>query len=107
MARDYDGKRTITVEGVVREFKFIAPHAKLLIDVTGQDRKTVQWTAELAGKLNLDKAGWAEHTIRSGERVTVTGHPTHKTSTRMAYVRLVKADGTELPHGFLKPPTTK
>jgi hypothetical protein len=53
----YDGKRTITVEGVVREFKFIDPHTKLLIEVIGQNGKTVQWTAELAGRFNLARAG--------------------------------------------------
>ena len=43
-APDYDGKPTVTVEGVVREFKFITPHAKRLIDVAGPDGTTFRWT---------------------------------------------------------------
>jgi hypothetical protein len=103
-ARDYDGKRIYTVEGVVREFKFIDPHTKLLIEVMGQNGDTVQWTAELAGRFNLARAGWTEQTIKPGERVTVTGNPTHTSSTRLAFIHLVKADGTKLVHGFIGPP---
>ena len=92
----YDAKRTITVEGVVTQFRFVNPHATMSMDVTDQAGKVAKWTVEFAGRLNLSEVGWAADSIKAGERVTVTGNPTHTGSQRMAFGRLVKADGTEL-----------
>ena len=51
---------------------------------------------EFAGRLNLTEGGWTERTIVPGQRVSVTGNPTHVPAPRIAFVRLVRADGTEL-----------
>jgi len=96
----YDSKRTITVDGVVTEFRFVNPHAMVLMDVT--DKKTgkvVKWNVEFAGRLNLEEAGWSATTIKPGEQVKVTGNPAWKSDQRMAFVRLVRADGTLLEPG--------
>jgi hypothetical protein len=96
----YDAKRTIDVEGVVTQFRFVNPHAMLLMDVT--DKKTgkvVKWNVEFAGRLNLEEAGWTAESIKVGERVKVTGNPAWKSEQRMAFVRLVRADGTKLEPG--------
>jgi hypothetical protein len=65
--------------------------------VAGDSGKVTKWTVEFAGRLNLSENGWADDTIKSGERVTVTGNPTHAEGTnRMAFKKLVRADGSEL-----------
>jgi DNA/RNA endonuclease YhcR with UshA esterase domain len=93
----YDDKRTVTVSGVVTQFRFVNPHALLYLDVAGDGGKVTKWTVEFAGRLNLSENGWADDTIKSGERVTVTGNPTHAEGTnRMAFKKLVRADGSEL-----------
>ena len=92
----YDANRTITVAGVVTEFRFVNPHAMMFMDVTDDTGKIVKWTVEFAGRLNLTEVGWTAKSIMPGERVTVNGNPTHTNSTRMSFRRLVKADGTEL-----------
>ncbi len=94
----YDEKQVITVEGVVTEFKFVNPHAMMLLDVTDAG-KVVKWTVEFAGRLNLSEAGWTADSIKAGEHVTVTGNPTHTGSSRMFFRRLVRPDGTELLPG--------
>jgi hypothetical protein len=58
-----------------------------------------KWTVEFAGRLNLSNVGWTEESIKSGERVTVTGNPAHTGSERMFFRKLVHADGTELLPG--------
>jgi hypothetical protein len=96
----YDAKRTITVEGVVTQFRFVNPHAMMLMDV--KDKKTgevVKWNVEFAGRLNLEEAGWTADSIKAGEKVTVTGNPAWKSSQRMAFVKLHRADGTTLEPG--------
>jgi hypothetical protein len=92
----YDDKRTVTVSGVVTQFKFVNPHALLSLEVTDEAGKVATWVVEFAGRLNLSEIGWTAESIRSGEKITVTGNPTHNPSMRLAFQRIVKADGTEL-----------
>jgi hypothetical protein len=92
----YDDAKLITVSGVVTEFKFVNPHALMTMDVTDASGKITKWTIEFAGRLNLSNVGWTANSIKSGERVTVTGNPTHTGSDRLAFKRLVRTDGTEL-----------
>ena len=66
------------------------------MDVTDDTGKVVKWAVEFAGLLNLSEVGWTAESIKAGERVTVTGNPTHTPSPRMAFRRLVRSDGTVL-----------
>jgi hypothetical protein len=95
----YDSKRTITVDGVVTEFRFVNPHAMMLMDVTDKGGKVTKWNVEFAGRLNLEEAGWSASSIKPGERVKVTGNPAWQSAQRMAFVKLVRADGSELEPG--------
>ena len=92
----YDDQRTITVTGIVTQFRFVNPHAMMSMDVTDSAGKLSKWTVEFAGRLNLSNVGWTENSIKSGERVTVTGNPTHTGSDRLFFRKLVHADGTAL-----------
>src|SRR6266704_7182055 len=92
----YDDTRQLTVSGVVTQFKFANPHAMMYMDVTDASGKVSKWTVEFAGRLNLSGVGWTADSIKAGERVTVTGNPTHTGSQRLFFRRLVRADGTEL-----------
>ena len=95
----YDEQRVITVAGVVTEFRFVNPHAMMGMDVTDEAGMVGQWVVEFAGRLNLSDVGWTAQSIKTAERVTVTGNPTHTGSNRMFFRRLVRADGTELLPG--------
>ena len=95
----YDSKRTITVGGVVTQFRFVNPHAMMLMEVKDKTGKIVTWNVEFAGRLNLEEAGWNAQTIKPGEHVKVTGNPAWESSQRMAFVKLVRADGTQLEPG--------
>jgi hypothetical protein len=95
-AAEFDDSRTIEVQGVVTEFHLVNPHATMFMKVRDEAGTTVTWEVEFAGRLNLAKGGWTPSTIKAGERVTVTGNPTHSGSRRLAFRRLVRADGTEL-----------
>jgi hypothetical protein len=92
----YDDKRTISVTGVVTEFRFVNPHALMAMNVTDDAGKVVKWTIEFAGRLNLSEVGWTADSVKSGERITVTGNPAHAIPARMSFLRLVRADGSVL-----------
>ena len=92
----YDSKRSVTVAGVVTEFRFANPHAMLSLEVKDDAGKPAKWMVEFAGQLNLAEIGWTKDSLKPGEQITVTGNPTHVESHQMAFVRIVKADGTVL-----------
>src|SRR5436309_14336406 len=86
----YDEKRLITVVGVVTEFRFINPHAIMLMNVTDEIGKVAKWTVEFAGRLNLSEAGWTGESVKASERITVTGNPTHTGSQWVFLRKLVR-----------------
>jgi hypothetical protein len=92
----YDGSRTITIEGVLTEFRLVNPHATMTIDVSDDSGNVVTWTVEMAGSLSLTRQGWTTETFAVGERLTVNGNPTHTDSSRIAFRQAVLADGTTL-----------
>jgi hypothetical protein len=95
----YDSKRSVTIVGVVKEFRFANPHAMLYLDVADDAGKAARWAVEFAGQLNLGEVGWTAQSLKPGERVTVVGNPTHVASRQIAFVRIDKADGTVLLPG--------
>jgi hypothetical protein len=92
----YDASRTVTIKGTLTDFKLVNPHATMTVDVVDETGKHVVWTVEMAGLLSLTRQGWTEKSVSVGEQLTVTGNPTHTGSPRMAFDRLVLANGTEL-----------
>ena len=96
----YDPKRTVTVQGVVTEFKLTNPHSLATVDVKDASGQVVTWTVEFDGRINLSEFGWTDRTIVAGETVTVTGNPTHTASPRLFFRRLVRTGGEELVRGL-------
>jgi len=95
----YDGNRTVTVAGVVTEFRLVNPHAHMALDVTDESGRVSQWNVEFDGRLNLTNHGWDDDTIKVGERLTVTGNPTHTGSQQMFFTRLERSDGSVVVRG--------
>ncbi len=92
----FDGSRVITVEGLVTEFRLINPHASISLDVTDGDGNVVTWSIELPGKLNLSVGSWTDESVNVGERVVISGNPTHTGSSGLWLTKLWRADGREL-----------
>ena len=98
-AAQFDGSKTVTLDGTIKDFKFVNPHALATIDVA-DDKGVVQpWTVEFDGRLNLTNFGWTEATIRPGERVKISGNPERTGAARIFFSKIVRADGTELVRG--------
>jgi hypothetical protein len=71
----FDEKKTITVDGVVKEFQYTNPHSWLLVDVTGPDGKVVTWGFEAEGPSTLQRAGIRPSEFPVGTRLSITGRP--------------------------------
>jgi hypothetical protein len=98
-AAQFDGNNTVTLDGTVKEFRFVNPHALAKIDVADDKGGVQEWTVEFDGRLNLTNFGWTEATIKAGERVKISGNPERTGVPRIFFTKLVRADGTELLRG--------
>jgi len=89
----FDDKKTVTVEGVVKEFQMTNPHSWLLVDVTGKDGKVVTWGFEAEGPTTLQRAGIRPSDLKAGTKLTITGNPMKNGQPAAIWVDAVRADG--------------
>ena len=68
----FDEKKTITVEGEVKEFQLTNPHSWLIVNVKEKDGKVVSWGFEAEGPSTLARAGIRPSDLRPGTRLTTT-----------------------------------
>ena len=71
----FEEKRTVTLEGVVREFQYTNPHSWLLVDVTNKDGSVTTWGFEAEGPSTLARAGIKPSDFAAGTRLSITGRP--------------------------------
>jgi hypothetical protein len=89
----FDEKKTITVEGEVKEFQLTNPHSWLIVNVKEKDGTVVAWGFEAEGPSTLSRAGIRPSDLRPGTKLKITGNPM-KDGTRAAiWVNAVRADG--------------
>ena len=78
----YDSNRQVTIEGVVAEFHFVNPHPFVLVDADGE-----RWKLELDNLSELVEVWMTKDTLKSGDRVVVSGSPSRSKPPQGLYVR--------------------
>ena len=89
----FEQTKTVTVEGVVKEFQFSNPHSWLLVDVTDKNGKVTTWGFEAEGPSTLQRAGIRPSEFRAGTKVTMTGRPMKDGRPAAIWVLAVRGDG--------------
>ena len=74
-AAGIDRNKTVTVEGVVKEFKWANPHSWLDIEVTNEKGGTDVWSFEMNPPAYLVRNGWKSNSVKAGDKIKVSGHP--------------------------------
>lgn len=92
----YQVDKIITLEGTVKEWKWMNPHTWLMLEVTGADGKKQEWAVEGRPPGILGRAGWTSTVLQPGERVTVHASPSKNGDPVGIIARVTKADGTVL-----------
>ncbi len=87
---------TMTIEGVVTEFWFANPHARIYLDVTRENGDVEEWMAEGSSRNVLTRRGWSADTIKLGMELIVTGSPSRDGSRAVGWRSLTTADGSEV-----------
>jgi len=87
----YDSTRPVTIDGVVTEYRFVAPHPYLDL----RDSRTSQtWRLEMDNRRELESIGVNDATFKPGDRLVVTGSPSRRGASQMYIERLQRpSDG--------------
>lgn len=69
----YNNTTTMTVSGTVTDFSFLNPHCIVSFDVKSEKGEMEKWQGELTSPNHLIRAGWNSHSLKPGDKVTITG----------------------------------
>ena len=98
-AAHYRVDEMIEVSGVVTEFRFVNPHARLYLEVTSADGTVETWMAEGDASVALRRSGWTADQLKPGDRVSITGNPSRFGSNMLGWDTIVLSDGTQIGGG--------
>lgn len=96
-AAAYDPTKTVTLKGIVTEFKFINPHVLVFFDVKDDKDKVQSWQGELTSPNHLARSGWNRQTLKPGEQITFAGIRAKSGAPTLWITKVVGSDGQEIP----------
>ena len=89
-----DRSRTVTVTGVVKEFRWTNPHSWIDLEVAGA--APALWSIEMNPPPFLIRAGWKSTTLKPGDRISVTVNPIRSGEPGGIFVSVTLPDGRVL-----------
>ncbi len=99
-----DVSKTVSVQGVFSDIKYINPHVQVRFYAPGKDGQTVLWSGETHNPASLSRLGWKVSAFRKGEKVTVSGNPSRDGSPYVQLTEIVFSDGYKLSPAKPSPP---
>jgi hypothetical protein len=70
---EFDRDKPIQLTGTITKVEWTNPHARIYIDVQGEDGKVQNWDFELGPPNGLMRQGWTRNSLRQGHVVTING----------------------------------
>jgi hypothetical protein len=104
----FDQANKIDLEGVVSDYKFVAPHSYIFLDVKPKDGDAATWILEGASPSALERGGWSKTSLKPGDEIKVQVAPLKSGAPGGAWVpekiefsdgRPIIADQHALPGG--------
>jgi hypothetical protein len=95
-AGTYVEDKIVAIEGVLVEFNIRNPHSFVTVEVTDKDGKTKsKWGCEWGGVTQLTESGVTRYTLKTGDKVKITGAPARDTTDNRLLLRSLDrpADG--------------
>jgi len=93
----YDTEKTVNLKGTVTEWIWANPHCGILFDVTDEKGNVEHWGAELGNPHALSMSGLSKDILKSGDKITISGHPAKSGAPRIELQEFTTADGRTLP----------
>ena len=85
MTWHFDREIEIELEGVVREFKLVSPHSRLLLDVTAEDGRVELWDCELNGASGSVRRGWTDAVFEPGQAIAISAYAARRNERECYY----------------------
>ena len=82
----YEDELTVTLTGVVQEFRWRNPHTFLVWTVTDENGNEVEWAGEMLSIQTVTSWGLTRRSFEPGDEVTVTAFP----ATRGAPIGIIQ-----------------
>ena len=98
-AAHYQMNELVEVTGVVTEFRFVNPHVRVYFEVQDEDGSIETWMAEGDASVALRRTGWTEDQLEPGDRIAVTGHPSHRGSNMLGWQSITFVGGGAIGGG--------
>jgi hypothetical protein len=97
----FDGHAIVKISGTVAEFRWINPHASIVIEGGTAESSQGKWIVEMMAPTAMMDEGWRRDSLSIGDRVTVFAHPLRNPAevngiTRVLYSGIVLPDHTIL-----------
>jgi hypothetical protein len=91
----FDVSKSITLEGVIKDFRWTNPHAFIQLLTAGPNGEE-EWSIELTSPEHLARAGWRHGTLKVGDKVTLVVHPVRDGTKGGQYVSGTGPDGAPI-----------
>jgi hypothetical protein len=103
----FEMDKDVKYSGVVTDWKWQNPHVHFTVLVKGGqgvDPQTVgTWDVE-GGSVNImTRQGWTRASYKSGDAITLVGHPMKDGSKGISLFYAIRPDGTRLYHDIARP----
>jgi hypothetical protein len=92
-AAGIDRTKSLTVTGIVKEFRWTNPHSWIDVDVPDDKGNSVTWSVEMTSPAFLLRAGWKSSTVKAGEKVSITLRPFRNGDPGGLFVSVALPDG--------------
>jgi hypothetical protein len=89
-------KKSVTLNGVVKSWRWSNPHCLLTLDVKGEDGQVVEWLAETQAPNTAYTEGYRANSFKPGDEVTVTMWAAANGGPYGLLTQAVLADGTKV-----------
>jgi hypothetical protein len=95
----FDAEKTITISGAVKEFKFSAPRAEIILNVVNGGAQPATWMIEMNGPSGLSRIGRTSKTLTPGMSIALTIHPLRDGSNGGQLLTATLPDGRQMDGG--------
>jgi len=65
----FDQGNQVEVQGAVEDYKFVAPHSYIILDVKAKDGTTESWILEGGSPSQLARDGWSKTSLKPGDEI--------------------------------------
>ena len=84
----YDESKEVVLEGTVTQYLLVNPHMRIHFQVKDPNGNIVDWVVQGGSVNSARRRGWTRTTIKTGDRVNVTGHAARNGRKEMHIIKL-------------------